>query len=250
VHGVHVLAADQPQAGWVTALIATGGVVLGAVLAALGAIYAAKKKAQEVELTYAQRLQDSYLENARLYLNSIYLPVHLALARLVTEYRTFRVHVDPKTRVAELGHEDAFKVEVNKYDRELQELLQRAAGAFLTTALEERLESFNEFLRQSLDATELRVASIVELSAGWSSFRTSRVQEVATSRRLPLNSISLHLPGIFLSVRETVVQYAPLVSREFEKRFVQDAALLRALIKEVTLGTHGQTRTFSRVPAR
>lgn len=236
--GSLILAAEQSQSGWLTALIAAGGVVVGALLAAVGAIYAAKKKTQEVEAAYVQRLRDSYLENARSYLNSVYLPVHLALAQLVMEYRKFRAHVEFKTGVAEEGYENALKDEIERYDRALQQLLGRAAGAFLTTALEERLESFNEFLRQSLGAADLRVASIVEMSAGWWAFRASSVQEVVSSRRLPLSSISLRLPGIYLKVREATVQYAPLTSREFEERFVQDTAILRALIKEVTLGAH------------
>lgn len=238
---VQVVTTGQPQSGWPTALIAAGGVVLGALLAAVGAIYAAKKKTQEIEISYAQRLRDSYLENARSYLSGVYLPVHLALARLVMAYRRFRSHLDFETGVAEAGYEDIFSEEVAHYDHELQELLERAAGAFLASALEERLESFNEFLRQSRVATEVRVASVVELSAGWFSFRASRVQEVISSRRLPYSAFSLRVPGLYVKIGATVVQYAPLVSKEFEERFVQDSALLRALIKEVTLGVHAQS---------
>lgn len=166
MQGVLVLAADQPQSGWLTALIAAGGLVLGALLAAVGAIYTAKKKAQELEITYSQRLRDSYLENARSYLHSVYLPIHLALARLVVEYRQFRAHVDLESGVAEEGYREAFEAGIMLYDDALKSLLGRAAGAFLTTTLEERLESFNEFLRQSLPAVKLRVTNIVEMSAG------------------------------------------------------------------------------------
>ncbi|MGK3206863.1 hypothetical protein [Amycolatopsis sp. MEPSY49] len=235
-----VLAADQPQPGWLTALIAAGGVVVGALLAAAGAIYTAKKKAQELDITYSQRLRDSYLENARSYLHSVYLPVHLALARLMMEYRKFRAHVDLKSGVAEEGYKEAFEAEIVVYDDVLRGLLERAAGAFLTTALEERLESFNEFLRQSAPAVELRVANVVEISVGLGAFRASSMQSGTSSRRLPISSISLSILGARLTVREVAVQYAPLGTREFEERFVQDTAILRALVKEVTLGTHVQ----------
>lgn len=49
-----------------------------------------------------------------------------------------------------------------------------------------------------------------------------------------------------MAAREREVQQAPLASREFEARFVQDTTLLRTLIKEVTLGAHASNASSGR----
>ncbi len=53
------------------ALIATVGVVAGALLTALAAAYAARQKTREIELTYQQKLQENYLTNARQYIQGV-----------------------------------------------------------------------------------------------------------------------------------------------------------------------------------
>lgn len=126
--------ASGPSWGvWVTA----AGVVVTAVAAAIATAYTANKNVREVELSYAQRLPDSYLNNAREYLQSVYLPVHLAVTDLIEAHRDFRAHADRAAGTALDDALAAFLAAIDGYDTTVAGLLGRAAGAFLTTALEE-----------------------------------------------------------------------------------------------------------------
>jgi hypothetical protein len=154
--------------GWTVALIAALGAVLGVVITVSGTIYAAKKKTEEVWLVYEQRLQDRYLENARAYLESVYIPLHLALAHLTRSYRVFRSHINFDAQEAPSEQIDDFRAAAVVYGDTVRDLLDRGAAAFLTTALEERLGSFNEFLRESLDSTETQVEVLFSFSVGLS----------------------------------------------------------------------------------
>ena len=108
----------------------------------------------------------------------------------------------------------------------------QAAGAFLTTALEDRLESFNQFLSASIAATAVQRRAVVKVGV----YGVSRQWEGVTHRNV--SQLSLQLPGLEVSVREVEVLSAPLHGTDFESRFVTDTTQLRALIKEVTLGAH------------
>ncbi len=227
------------SSAWTVALIAALGAVVGVVITVSGTIYAAKKKTEEIELVYVQRLRDRYLDNARAYLESIYVPLHLALAHLTASYRTFRSHINFDAQEAPREQIDDFRAAAAAYDDTVRELLDRGAAAFLTTALEEHLGSFNEFLRESRDATETQVA--VLLSFGVSLFGTrmeaewTRILHKRLSRKIRINQF-----GFKAEIYEKQLLRAPLVTRDFEEAFVRQATFLRILIKGVTLGTHGQ----------
>jgi hypothetical protein len=225
------------------ALPAVVGVLVGTVITAVGTAYSTKKKIQEIELTYGQKLQDVYLENARNYMEGVYLPLHLALAELSKSYETFRASVDFDAKTVEASDLRRFKTAVRKFDTAVSDLLARAAGAFLTTELEERLESFNQFVARSLDARETKVTLVIALRA----FFIEMAHEGVINKRFPFKSVKLHyfwipfLPKML--VREDAILQAPLTSRNFEERFIADSIILKALIKEVTLGAHSRTST-------
>jgi hypothetical protein len=231
---VQAAEASGPSWGvWITA----AGVVVTAVAAAIATAYTANKKVREVELSYAQRLQDSYLNNAREYLQSVYLPLHLAVTDLVEAHRDFRAHADRAAGTAPDDALAAFQAAIDRYDTTVAGLLGRAAGAFLTTALEERLEEFTHFVRSSRYTTATRVRVAITLAALGS--RISR--EFTVPRRLPVSMMSWRYLNVGFSVDQQRTVAAPLPSIEFDRAFTEEVTVLRALIKEVTLGAHARS---------
>lgn len=218
------------------AVVAAIGAIGGAVLTVVGSVYASRRREAELRIEYAQRLQDRYLENARGHLEQVYLPLHAAVSTLVAGLRQVRLRTDPET--GEL-HGDA-KLELRNaceaFLRQTSELLDGAAGAFLTSELEDRLEDFRQFLDDSLDAVDEQRRVAVSVSVLGLSTATS----FTTGRRSAWMQSNVSLPGLLglsVALREESVVSAPIGSRTFTERFAADTASLRALIKEVTLGT-------------
>ena len=236
----------------VTATIAAAGVILGGIAAALASSYAAKQRIREVEITYIQKLKDTYLVNARLYTNSVYVPLNKAISELLDHYFEFRLHIDTKTR----GTSDQALARFHKacaaFDRRVDELMDQGADAFITTALEERLRAFRSFLKSSQDATEARVKFVYEYSFVFPSILTFpfRPMNSVFSRRITRElqaekgsflgwkklQFSVGLLGSRISGLVQELVEAPLTSAEFEERIITDTSDLKFLIKEVTLG--------------
>ena len=118
------------------ALIATVGVVAGALLTALAAAYAARQKTREIELTYQQKLQESYLTNARQYIQGVYAPLSIALTKLSNAYRVFRPYIfsDP-TKVDVTAAKAAFSTACQEYDATVSDLLDHSGRLFNTPCL-------------------------------------------------------------------------------------------------------------------
>ncbi len=70
--------------------------LVGAVVGAIGKGYASRQKLRDLEFEYEKRLQDRYLENARVYLASVYVPLSISLTKLNTAYQGFRSNVTIK----------------------------------------------------------------------------------------------------------------------------------------------------------
>lgn len=229
-----VVSAGDSSPAWAVALIAALGALFGVIITVAGTVYAAKKKVKEVELTYRQKLQDTYLQNARSYLESVYLPLHVAVSKLAVSYEAFRAYIDFNARTVDSARADVFRAAVQDYNSTLDSLFDRGAGAFLTVDLEIRLEAFNGFVRRSLDATKVRRKLLVSLS----SMGVGRDAELETRRRIL--SLSVYVAGMSFNLDSHVIS-APTHTREFEEKFVGDLAILRMLIKEVTLGAHSRS---------
>jgi hypothetical protein len=223
-----------------TAVIAAAAVVVGALATALGSAYASSRRLLEVQMTYEQKLKDAYLGNARSYLDEVYLPLQVALTKVSKAYRIARSEIDFATGTLDAVSEGELKKACEQYLAEVDALLERAAGAFLTTALEEALAFFNQFVRDSQAATKVRRLVVVE--AGLFGFAISRERYMekqmrGTPQMLPV--LVAAVPGpVRIALREKRVVQAPLTSREFEEYFVASTVRLRGLIKEVTLGAH------------
>ncbi|MGJ5805096.1 hypothetical protein ACSCB1_39270 [Streptomyces europaeiscabiei] len=228
-----MVAAGESSPAWAVALIAALGALFGVIITVAGTVYAANKKVKELELTYQQKLQEAYLQNARSYLDSVYLPLHVAVSKLAVSYEAFRAFVDFNAQTVESTRSDVFRAAVHDYNGTLDSLFDRGAGAFLTVDLESRLEAFNGFVRRSLDSTEVRRKLLVSSS----SMGVGQKTELETRRRI--RSLSLHVAGMSFSLDSRVIS-APTHTREFEEKFIADIAILRTLIKEVTLGAHSR----------
>ncbi|MFE1994120.1 hypothetical protein [Streptomyces parvulus] len=232
-NGSIVVAAGESSSAWAVALIAALGTLFGVVVTVVGSIYAANKKVKELELTYQQKLQEAYLQNARAYLESVYLPLHVAVSKLAAAYEAFRAYIDFDAGAVESFRADDFRASVQGYNSALDSLFDRGASAFLTVDLEQRLESFNEFLRRSLSATEVRSKTLVNFSY------MGMGQEALFETRRKMHPMSMRLMLMRFSL-DSQVMFAPVYAREFEDRFISDLAVLRTLIKEVTLGAHSR----------
>ena len=230
--------------GAITALIAAGGVVVGAVVTALAAAFSARQKIREVELVYEQKLRDNYLTNARQYIYSVYVPIGIALGSLGDAYLAVRQHIDFKAKHVDPAAQKQFEDACDSYLQIIDDLFSRGADAFLTSATELRLRSFSSFLRSSRNAKEPSVQMVFQAA---SSFIPAPADSVYTTHaggklaaKLYGSGVSVNIAGIGFSYSAKELIAAPLTSREFEKRLVEDIAKIKYLIKEVTLGTHSQ----------
>jgi gas vesicle protein len=70
------------------------GAIVGAVIAAVINLIAATKKVQEVELRYRYKLHENYPENARKYIENVYVTINIALTELSDSYKKFRPHIN------------------------------------------------------------------------------------------------------------------------------------------------------------
>lgn len=231
----------------INALIAAGGVIVGAAITALASAYSARKKIGEAQELYAQKLNDTYLRNARLYLQEVYLPLQQAIGQIANEYEKARPHIDQETEKVSEPNGSEFRDGIASYLKVVKALADKAAGAFLTSAIEEELESFNAFLRESLVADKTIRHVAYNARVLWTRYaierrvtsatRTSYARSRAISSALVGFTSPLAMGSIAsISLRQDRVLAAPLGSAAFEERFVDATVRLRAYIKDVTLG--------------
>ena len=135
-----------------TAYAVPAATVGAAAFAAIAAYMAGSWKVREAKLTYAQRIRDTYLENARKVAGDVYVPLAIAMSALARAYGEFRNRVDFDTGSAPAGSVNRFKGASNNFLALVEGLLSRGASAYLTLPLEELLTDFVLFLEASLSA--------------------------------------------------------------------------------------------------
>lgn len=223
---------------WLTALIAALGIVLGAVATGIFSIVAAGRKVREIEVTYQQRLQENYLENARVYTRSVYMPLATALTKLSAafqEYRSELEELQDTIPVVERLYEA-----VGSFVDLVKNLQDQGAAAFLTIALENELEDFIAFLDASRVATATRRRATVQLSMLGVSVEGD-VSSPLVIWQARLMSMLRYLPSPLVPrvkmLKDRVAAADPL-SETFDVEFAVSVNRLRTLIKEVTLGAH------------
>ena len=223
-----------------TAVIAAVAAVVGAVVGAIGKGYASRQKLRELEFEYEKRLQDRYLENARVYLASVYVPLSISLTKLNTGYQAFRSNVTIKAA------EDRFRKAIRQFMADIEEMGQRGANAVLTTDLDETLQSFNQFLDGSQTAKQVNIKAIVRISlralplVGPFGAKTDFVLSGERARRFRSAPVRINIAGISFAYEADEILEAPLGSTEFEERFIREVHTLNVLVKEVTLGSQAR----------
>jgi hypothetical protein len=75
---------------FVKAVLTIPGVIAGGLITAAVNVYAARLKIREVEISYAYKLREGYLENARKMAAEVYIPINIALTKLSKAYDKFR----------------------------------------------------------------------------------------------------------------------------------------------------------------
>ncbi len=218
-------------------IIAAISVIIGALLGVLGKAISSRQKIRELNSVYANKLQECYLEAAKDYTVSVYVPISIALSNLSHAFLIYR---------ADSGEENlaSFKEAIDVFVEKILELSGKGASAFLTTELDEKLQAFFSFVRDSKDATEPTIKMIFEVKLPYIGGRyNDRIErrakgKVARSFWSPRMSISLGVIGA--SFEATEILSAPIGSRDFEERFVRDSHVVNVLIKEVTLGANAR----------
>jgi hypothetical protein len=232
-------------ADWIRALVAIGVGAVGAVLTGLVTAYAARQKVREVELNYEYKLRDGYLENARKMTAEVYVPIAVALTELQTAFETF-LFVLTYDAFPVPAHEGAFGDACLSYARTIDELFARGADIYLTIELDLRLNKFTNFIRNSVTETvsekkvrkRITVSSIIQNR--WLPWRpqfsyTGDKKNLSGRHRIP--NVSFRLPGFLSFTYVEEVLAAPLSSPEFQEVIQTSIPQLKALIKEVTLGS-------------
>ena len=225
----------------ITALIAVGGVIIGGLISAWASAYSTRHKIKELELQYLQEKRNTYLENARVHVNSIYIPLQASITRLVLRFENYRRSTPNDSAELASQKESEFREEMARFIKDTHQLLHSGADAFITTELSEALRSFLSFLQSSFNSTQAREKVLVSYEIGLPGIKLSRSHgnEVASTKikRILSSSASVNVFGMGFTVERNQVIEAPLISPEFEQRFVDDTILLRGYIKEVTLGS-------------
>lgn len=223
-----------------TSIIAASATVLAALVGGAFAAYNGRVRIREIELTFEQQLQQGYLESARAYTRSVYVPLSIEITRLAAAYVNFRDSLGEKAAPhSEAGSEEqtAFRRASESFLLSIEEFSQRGSDAFLTNSLEALLLSFTTFLRRSLRASESRSETVFLGRSMEVGPNVAASLAVATAALATLSTKFLLVPLIGgASAHVTKLVEAPLTSPAFEERFIADVEAMKSLIKEVTLG--------------
>ncbi len=226
---------------WTRALVTVVAASVGAVFAGLFNMYAANKGIKEVKLQYEYKLRDGYLDNARKFIGDVYVPLSIALTRLFKNYERYAATLEEKDAGELASTKNEFETDCRNYVQTVDELLDRGADAYLTTALDQRLNEFTNFIRNSIVEKEIRKRRVVETRFNMFGLTTSPkiVAESAANSwasRVRMPDISVGFLGMGFVYSEKTLA-APTETREFELRIRTEIPQIKFLIKEVTLGS-------------
>jgi|SRR5215469_8045954 len=224
-----ILAASQGGTPvWVTPLIAAGAAILAAVVTAFSSAYVARRKVAELELSNSFELAKQYLESARNYTQTVYLPLATDMYKLHSAFLAYKATVNSETGSAR----DPFLTACNTFISTVDNLFLHGAAAVLTLRLDEDTTSFVSFLRESLTTqrvvkTRSLLATMLSMGVSAAALVTPLVGAIPTSQLLEL--------GVGPAPRHAIAA-APIASDEFEKQFALYANSIKAGIKQVMLG--------------
>jgi hypothetical protein len=234
--------------GWLTALIAGLAAIVAATATAFSGVYVAKRKVAEIELTNAFQVAEKYLESARQYTQSVYLPLAVAVHGLHTAFLKFKaVAEEPEMPAAKQEFSDKIAAFIGFANDQFKS---GASGVF-TFKLDDTLSALIPFLERSTSAADLAIIVEIEMAYSFNYFglrlEDRQARRLTSNRRSLLQTsganIALPLPfflrGASVRLKRTpVLAAAPLHSDEFAERFTVDVTQIKAAIKEVTLGSY------------
>jgi len=227
---------DDPKI--LAGIIAAIAAIIGALLGAFTKGYASKQKIRELEFEYERRLNEGYLEKAREYLKSVYIPLSISLTKLNSAFISFR------EKPSILAEQNRFKSSIKEFVQTVDDLGTQGANAFYTTDLDEALQSFREFLSASSTAKETNIKGIMKVSIGSLPFigglesqRNTILSGKQIERYRTSGQISFSLWKLGFTYRADEVLSSPVGAEDFEERFVRDVHTINVLVKEVTLGS-------------
>ena len=232
------------------AIIAAVAAIIGALVGAIAKGYSSREKLLEREFEYEKRLQAGYLERAREYVKGVYIPLSIETTKLNAAFHSYRT-VSKKDLAKERTKQAAetrMKNAIEAFLAKVYELGNQGANAFLTTDLDESLQGFCEFLRSSLTATETNIKAVFKFDLSSlpliGALRSEKeyILSGKMAQRLRTGSrLSVDFGGIGLTYMANEMLAAPLVSVDFEERFVRDIHTINVLVKEVTLGSKARS---------
>lgn len=232
-----------------TVLVALIGILSVVVSAGTGALVSRwhtmskfRDELHKLRLERFNEQSDSYLENARKQIGTVYVPLSAELAALKALFQNYLYKGKSDEGLSE------FQGQIEKFITKLQELELRGATAYVTTDLEELLIKFVVFLRASQSATETVVDVTYDFSVGLFGFGFQRGGSRKTSVSSATSkgfSASISAAGISADVRVSDIISAPINTEDFQARFERDSYRLSLLIKEVTLGSAARKSGYS-----
>jgi hypothetical protein len=240
-----VIAASQGSTpAWVTPVIAGGAAIAAAIVTALSGAYVARRKVSELQLSNSFELAKQYLESARSYTQSVYLPLAVEVYNLQDAFLTYKAsgqssgrseRDDPQSPGDPQPPREQFENACWLFIGAVSTLFRNGAGAVLTIRLDEDVTGVISFLRESISAERsIKTRSWPEI------FTRSFLTGFALV--LPLTGLSSVIPtkqliefGIGSGV-EYEFSAAPIFSADFEKQFSFYMRAISSGIKQVTLG--------------
>jgi hypothetical protein len=199
----------------------SGGAITG--VATLFATYITnRQKVQEIQLRYQMKLEDSYREQAHLYIDSLYKPLNKVLYTLYEDYSRltgYREHPDDLTQETLASIHVAFTA----FFTSVSSLLHEGDSGYLTPDLDLALHRFLRFLRCSL------MADMPSGPTEYLSF-TSRGEWTFIERFFLSPDRRYEMKGY-----RYYVLYAPVGSSLFQERFFDEVLWIQSLLREVML---------------
>jgi len=218
-------------------LLGAAGAIIGAIITYISARLSASQKVRELEISYAQRLKDNYLQNARQVINEVYIPLNIELTKLNQDFIKFK-SIDKVDEDSEAI--DSFKETSMNFISQIDNLIARGADAYLTNQLEEKLLLFLNFLRNSQVAQKTTTKLWVNYNTSILGIMRANFQQnvKTTSDMLPRGKYSFGFPYLRIAYDNNEIVAAKIPSKDFEEKISEEIVGLKFLIKEVTLGTH------------
>jgi hypothetical protein len=192
---------------WAQIVIAiVGSGTVGAIAGAIAASYAARQKIKELEVVYQQRLEENYRANIISHIQTLYIPINIALSKLVNEYNKYRWG-NPTNR-----HQFAaeFRLACEKFVAQMLDIYDQGMDVYLTSELDLELRRLTFFIRNSLNCPEqLGILNLIKY---------------------------IYANHLSRQRKEAFNRYAPLISEAFIRYLDGQGSKVKLHIRNATLG--------------